>query len=61
MGSFNCSRSFVFCAFSGLAPGFVGVWQINAFVPANSVSGKVPVFVKLDNGLTSNHVSIWVQ
>ncbi|MCB1019460.1 MAG: hypothetical protein H6509_05880 [Bryobacterales bacterium] len=47
--------------FSGLAPGFVGVWQINAFVPANSVSGKVPVFVKLDNGLTSNHVSIWVQ
>lgn len=48
-------------AFSGLAPGFVGLWQINATVPSNSVTGKVPVFVKINNGLTSNHVSIWVS
>ncbi len=48
-------------AFSGLAPNFVGLWQINATIPSNSVTGKVPVFLKINNGLTSNHVSIWVS
>jgi uncharacterized protein (TIGR03437 family) len=33
--------------FSGLAPGLVGVWQINVKVPANVPPGDVPVFVDL--------------
>ena len=34
--------------FSGLAPGFVGLWQINAKVPANVPPGAVSVFVSVD-------------
>lgn len=38
--------------FSGLAPGFVGLWQINVKVPANVPPGDVPVFLDL-NGINS--------
>ena len=38
--------------FSGLAPGFVGLWQINAKVPANVPPGDVNVFVQV-NGIPS--------
>lgn len=38
--------------FSGLAPGFVGLWQVNAKVPANVPPGDVPVFVSL-SGINS--------
>jgi len=48
-----------------LAPNFVGLWQINAAVPANSVTGKVPLFVTIGESpagaVSSNHVSIWVS
>ena len=39
--------------YSGLAPGFVGVWQINVKVPANVPPGDVPVVVLL-NDINSN-------
>jgi uncharacterized protein (TIGR03437 family) len=47
--------------FSGLAPGLVNAWQINAVVPDESfVSGLVPVYASLGN-LRTNSVSIWVE
>jgi uncharacterized protein (TIGR03437 family) len=39
--------------YSGLAPGFVGLWQVNALVPANAAPGQVQVLVGMD-GFFSN-------
>lgn len=41
-------------AWTGLAPGFVGLYQINAMVPLNSGSGNVPITLTTANGLKSN-------
>jgi uncharacterized protein (TIGR03437 family) len=46
--------------FSGLAPGFPGLWQVNAFIPTQVLSGRVPVVVYVD-GVNSNEVYIFVQ
>jgi uncharacterized protein (TIGR03437 family) len=47
--------------FSGLAPGLVGVYQVNALVPAQATPGEaVPVRVSM-GGLLSNQVTIAVQ
>ena len=47
--------------FSGMAPGFSGLWQINAVVPDRAfVTGRVPLQVYMD-GVDSNEVTIFVQ
>jgi uncharacterized protein (TIGR03437 family) len=47
--------------FSGLAPGFVGLYQVDALVPAGVGSGNtVPVTITI-GGVTSNTVTIAVQ
>jgi uncharacterized protein (TIGR03437 family) len=47
--------------FAGLAPGFVGLNQINAVVPANAPTGSaVPVFVTA-SGITSNVVTMAIK
>jgi uncharacterized protein (TIGR03437 family) len=47
--------------FSGLAPGFAGLYQVNAQVPAGVPAGNlVPVTVTV-NGVTSNTATITVQ
>lgn len=47
--------------FSGLAPGFVGLWQINVRLPASNLpSGQVPVFVGI-GGLAGNAVPVWIE
>jgi adhesin/invasin len=47
--------------FSGLAPGFVGLNQVNAQVPANIAPGNaVPLSLTI-NGAVSNTVTIAVQ
>lgn len=46
--------------FSGLAPNFAGLWQINAAIPERPfIAGRVPVQVFMD-GVDSNEVSIFV-
>jgi uncharacterized protein (TIGR03437 family) len=46
--------------FSGLAPNYAGLWQINAFVPDKPfINGRVPVQVFMD-GVDSNEVCIFV-
>jgi uncharacterized protein (TIGR03437 family) len=46
--------------FSGLAPGFFGLYQINAQVPQNALTGSVPLQIQI-GGLSSNIVTIAVQ
>jgi uncharacterized protein (TIGR03437 family) len=46
--------------FSGLAPGWVGLWQINVAVPPDApVGGAVPLIV--NQGITSNALPITVE
>ena len=48
--------------FSGLAPGYVGLWQINARIPdATSLTGQVPLVVVAFDGNASNAVTLWVE
>lgn len=47
--------------FSGMAPGFAGLWQINVTVPDRPfLSGRVPLQVFMD-GVDSNEVYLFVQ
>jgi len=45
--------------FSGLAPGYIGLWQINVQVPTG-VTGNVPIRV-ITNGVPSNTVTVAVR
>jgi uncharacterized protein (TIGR03437 family) len=41
-------------AFSGLAPGFVGLWQLNVLLPANAPTGNaVPLVIRTANSSSS--------
>jgi uncharacterized protein (TIGR03437 family) len=48
-------------SFSGLAPGYVGLYQVNAQVPAGlAANDAVPVVLQM-GGTTSNAAAIAVQ
>jgi uncharacterized protein (TIGR03437 family) len=49
--------------FSGLAPGFAGLYQINTRIPADAPAGnRVPVSIKVnETGLPSNTAAIAIQ
>ncbi|MCZ6751903.1 MAG: hypothetical protein O7E51_08760 [Acidobacteria bacterium] len=47
--------------FSGLAPGFVGLYQVNVGIPAGTAPGAEVSLVLIQNGISSNTVSIAVQ
>jgi uncharacterized protein (TIGR03437 family) len=47
--------------FSGMAPGFVGLWQINAEIPQDVTPGPVVPLVITAGGVQSNTVTIAVQ
>jgi uncharacterized protein (TIGR03437 family) len=56
VGSVNASVSF-----SGLAPGFVGLYQVNIQIPDTAPSGDaVPVILSI-GGVTANTVTIALQ
>jgi uncharacterized protein (TIGR03437 family) len=46
--------------FSGLAPGYIGLWQINVAVPTGLSAGNVPVRVII-NGTPSNSVTVAIR
>jgi uncharacterized protein (TIGR03437 family) len=46
--------------FCGLAPGFVGLWQINVVVPSGSPSGEQPLSISA-RGQNGNPVTIYVK
>jgi uncharacterized protein (TIGR03437 family) len=47
-------------SFSGLAPGFIGLYQINTSIPVSAQSGLLDLKVSM-NGVTSNTAKIAVQ
>jgi uncharacterized protein (TIGR03437 family) len=46
--------------YSGLAPGFIGLWQINVVIPTGTPAGTVPMRVVI-SGTPSNSVTIAVR
>ena len=48
-------------SFSGLAPGFVGLYQVNAQVPGNAPTGSGVPVVLTTGGVSSNTVTVAVQ
>jgi uncharacterized protein (TIGR03437 family) len=46
--------------YSGLAPGYIGLWQINVTIPQGTPTGSVPVRVLID-GTPGNTVTIAVR
>jgi uncharacterized protein (TIGR03437 family) len=66
LGSNNAAAVQVYIAgtpatvqYSGPAPGYPGLWQINAVLPAG-VTGQVPLYIATQN-IASNAVTIWIQ
>jgi uncharacterized protein (TIGR03437 family) len=47
-------------AFNGLAPGYVGLYQVNAVVPSNAPTGSQPLVVSI-GGVSSPTVNLQVQ
>lgn len=47
--------------FSGLAPGFAGLYQVNAIVPANASSGDRISLILSIGGVSSNSVTIAIE
>jgi uncharacterized protein (TIGR03437 family) len=47
--------------FSGLAPGFVGLWQINVKIPQNALSGSAVPVRAVINGTPSNTIVVAIQ
>ena len=45
--------------FSGLAPGFAGLWQLNVVIPRDAPTGPA-LALTVVNGLTSNRVMVTV-
>jgi len=48
-------------AFAGLAPGFIGLYQVNVVIPSNTPPGLgIPLTLK-QGGVLSNSVGISIQ
>jgi uncharacterized protein (TIGR03437 family) len=47
--------------FSGLAPGYPGLWQINAEIPADAPVGSVDLVVSYSPNLQSRAVTVMIE
>ena len=47
--------------FAGLAPGFVGLYQVNVEIPQGVAPGSSVPLVLIQNGVRSNTVTLGVQ
>jgi uncharacterized protein (TIGR03437 family) len=47
--------------FSGLAPGFIGLYQVNVQIPQNAPTGDAVPLVVTVGGINSNSAAIAVQ
>ena len=47
--------------FSGLAPGLVGIWQVNVKIPVNALTGNAVPVRALINGVPSNIISVAIK
>jgi uncharacterized protein (TIGR03437 family) len=47
-------------AFSGLAPGFIALWQVNAVVPMDAATGNLDLVVTVNN-VASNTTKVPVK
>ena len=47
--------------FSGLAPGFVGLWQLNVRIPANAPTGNAVPLVVSGGGRTGNQTTVAIN
>jgi uncharacterized protein (TIGR03437 family) len=47
--------------FSGLAPGFVGLYQVNAQLPIGVQTGGAVPLVLISGGVSSNPVTVAIQ
>jgi len=54
------ASSFGGVQFSGLIPGYIGLWQINVTIPSDAATGVVPVRVVI-NGTPSNIVTVAIR
>jgi uncharacterized protein (TIGR03437 family) len=48
-------------AFSGLAPGLAGVWQINATIPADAATGPAVSVAVIHGGMIGNQLAVAVE
>jgi uncharacterized protein (TIGR03437 family) len=56
---FNGRRAVV--TFSGLAPGYAGLWQVNVQVPSETPAGEAVLQVLFEQNLVSNSVRLTVE
>ena len=59
--SATLSGNYLPVAFAGLAPGFVGLYQVNVTIPSSTAPGLAQSLILSQNGQSSNTVILALQ